>query len=83
MDLGFRGEVADVYHRYRRGCPGAVLDALGSVFDLTGQDVVVGLGCGTGQLTLPMAARVRAVVGVDPEPGMLQVRATERWPPWE
>ena len=72
VDLGFRGEVADFYHRYRHGYPGAVLDALAGAFGLTGQDVVVDLGCGTGQLTLPMAARVRAVVGVDPEPDMLQ-----------
>lgn len=71
MDLGFRGEVAEFYHRYRHGYPGAVLDALAGAFGLTGQDVVVDLGCGTGQLTLPMAARVRAVVGVDPEPDML------------
>jgi SAM-dependent methyltransferase len=72
VDLGFRGEVADFYHRYRHGYPSAVLDALVGAFGLTGQDVVVDLGCGTGQLTLPMAARVRAVVGVDPEPDMLQ-----------
>lgn len=72
MELGFSGEVADFYHRYRHGYPAAVLDALVSAFGLTGQDVVVDLGCGTGQLALPMAARVRAVVGVDPEPDMLQ-----------
>jgi SAM-dependent methyltransferase len=72
VDLGFRGEVADFYHRYRHGYPSAVLDALVGAFGLAGQDVVVDLGCGTGQLTLPMAARVRAVVGVDPEPDMLQ-----------
>ena len=72
MDLGFRGEVADLYHRYRHGYPGAVLDALADAFALTAQDAVVDLGCGTGQLTLPMAARVRAMVGVDPEPDMLQ-----------
>lgn len=71
MDLGFRGEVADLYHRYRRGYPPAVIDALVRAFGLGGDDVVVDLGCGTGQLTLPMAARVRAVVGVDPEPDML------------
>ncbi|MFV2102346.1 class I SAM-dependent methyltransferase [Micromonospora sp. LOL_024] len=29
------------------------------------------LGCGTGQLSLPLAARVGAVLGVDPEPDML------------
>jgi SAM-dependent methyltransferase len=72
MELGFSGEVADFYHRYRHGYPVAVLDALVGTFGLTGQDVVVDLGCGTGQLALPMAARVRAVVGVDPEPDMLQ-----------
>jgi SAM-dependent methyltransferase len=72
MELGFRGEVADFYHRYRHGYPVAALDALACAFGLTGQDVVVDLGCGTGQLALPLAARVRAVVGVDPEPDMLQ-----------
>lgn len=30
------------------------------------------LGCGTGQLTLPMAPRVRAVIGMDVEPAMLE-----------
>ncbi|WP_433533292.1 class I SAM-dependent methyltransferase [Micromonospora sp. CA-263727] len=71
MDLGFGGEVAEFYQRYRRGYPPAVFDALADAFALTPQDTVVDLGCGTGQLTLPIAARVRAVVGVDPEPDML------------
>jgi SAM-dependent methyltransferase len=72
MDLGFRGDVADYYHVYRHGYPPAVIDGLTSAFGLTPSDVVVDLGCGTGQLTLPLARRVRAVVGVDPEPDMLQ-----------
>jgi SAM-dependent methyltransferase len=72
VDLGFSGEVADLYHRYRHGYPDAVIDALAGTFELTGQDVVVDLGCGTGQLALSMARRVRAVVGVDPEPDMLR-----------
>jgi trans-aconitate methyltransferase len=71
MDLGFRGEIADLYHSYRRGYPPAVIDAVVDAFGLTSNDVVVDLGCGTGQLTLPIAGRVRAVVGVDPEPDML------------
>ncbi|ASO20981.1 SAM-dependent methyltransferase [Actinoalloteichus hoggarensis] len=70
-DLGFRGEVADYYQRYRRGYPDEVIDALTAVFGLTGDDVVLDLGCGTGQLTLPLAARVRSVIGMDPEPDML------------
>ncbi len=68
MDLGFGGEVADLYHGY----PAAVVDLLAEAFTLTEQDLVVDPGCGTGQLTLPVARRVRAVVGVDPEPDMLR-----------
>lgn len=71
MNLGFGGEVADFYHRYRRGYPPAAIDTLTGAFGLTGHDIVIDLGCGTGQLTLPIAAWVRAVVGVDPEPDML------------
>ena len=70
-DLGFGGEVAGFYHRYRRGYPSAVIDTLTGAFGLTSDDVVVDLGCGTGQLALPIASRVRAVAGVDPEPDML------------
>jgi ubiquinone/menaquinone biosynthesis C-methylase UbiE len=71
-DLGFRGEIADLYHRYRHGYPAAVLDVVTGILSLTNDDLAVDVGCGTGQLTLPMAARVRAVVGVDPERDMLQ-----------
>jgi SAM-dependent methyltransferase len=72
MSLGFGGEIPDLYHQYRRGYPPAVIDEVAGAFGLTGDDVVVDLGCGTGQLALPMAGRVRAVLGVDPEPGMLR-----------
>ena len=71
-DLGFRGEIADLYHRFRHGYPAAVLDAITGMFGLTADDVAVDMGCGTGQLTLPVAARVRAVIGADPAPDMLQ-----------
>jgi SAM-dependent methyltransferase len=71
VDLGFHGETVDFYHRYRRGYPPAAIDALVQAFELTGDDIVVDLGCGTGQLTLPVAGRVRAVVGIDPQPDML------------
>jgi tRNA/tmRNA/rRNA uracil-C5-methylase (TrmA/RlmC/RlmD family) len=33
----------------------------------TEDDIVVDPGCGTGQLTLPLAGRVRGVAGVDAE----------------
>jgi SAM-dependent methyltransferase len=71
VDLGFGGEVAGFYQRYRRGYPAKVIDGLVEAFGLTRDDVVVDLGCGTGQLALPLAERVRAVIGMDPEPDML------------
>jgi SAM-dependent methyltransferase len=69
--LGFGGEVARLYARYGRGYPPAVIDAIVDTFGLSRNDTVIDLGCGTGQLTVPLAARVLSVVGVDPEPDML------------
>lgn len=71
MSAGFSGEVAEFYARYRRGYDPAVVDWLAGTFSLHDQGVALDLGCGTGQLTIPMAARARAVIGMDPEPDML------------
>jgi trans-aconitate methyltransferase len=73
MRLGFSGEVVRYYHKYRRGYPTPVIDALAAALQLRPDEVVLDLGCGTGQLTLPLARRVRAVIGMDPEPDMLDV----------
>ncbi|MGV9610826.1 class I SAM-dependent methyltransferase [Nocardia xishanensis] len=40
-------------------------------FGLEGTGRLLDLGCGTGQLTLPLAQHASAAVGVDPEPEML------------
>jgi SAM-dependent methyltransferase len=60
MDLGFGGEVADLYHRYRHGYLSAAIDMLAETFGLNAQDMVIDVGCGTGQLTLPIAHRSSA-----------------------
>lgn len=73
MTVGFSGAVAEYYAEFRRGYPSEVFDALQEVFELSEADVVLDLGCGTGQLALPFASRVRSVVGVDPEPDMLRL----------
>ncbi|MFI7250357.1 class I SAM-dependent methyltransferase [Micromonospora chalcea] len=73
MATGFGGEVATYYARHRRGYPPEVLDALAAAFHLGADDTVVDLGCGTGQLSLPLADRVSTVVGIDPEPDMLAI----------
>jgi len=67
----FGGETSSYYARYRRGYPGSLIDALVQRLALTIADLVLDLGCGTGQLALPLAHRVRAVIGMDPEPDML------------
>ncbi|WP_042399385.1 class I SAM-dependent methyltransferase [Streptacidiphilus carbonis] len=72
MGTGFSGEVAEYYAKYRRGYPSELFDALQAEFAWTKEDAVLDLGCGTGQLAVPTAARVRAVVGIDPEPDMLR-----------
>ncbi|TDC78160.1 class I SAM-dependent methyltransferase [Streptomyces hainanensis] len=72
MTVSFGGEVAAHYAAFRRGYPAPVLDALADHVGLGADDVVLDLGCGTGQLAIPLAARARAVVGMDPEPEMLR-----------
>ncbi len=59
------------YARYRPGYPQAFVDDLVRQFHLDGTGRLLDLGCGTGQLTLPLAQHVADAVGMDPEPGML------------
>jgi ubiquinone/menaquinone biosynthesis C-methylase UbiE len=73
MTVGFSGAVAEYYAEFRPGYPLQVFDALEDAFGLSHADVVLDVGCGTGQLALPFASRVRAVIGVDPEPDMLRL----------
>jgi SAM-dependent methyltransferase len=49
-----------------------VIDGLVDALRLSTADTLVDLGCGTGQLTLPLARRVGRAIGVDPEPDMLR-----------
>ncbi|MEU0515999.1 methyltransferase domain-containing protein [Amycolatopsis sp. NPDC006125] len=71
----FAGDVASDYARFRRGYRAEVFDLLAAEFPL---GRVLDLGCGTGQLTVPMAARAGAVIGMDPSPDMLaHARAAE------
>ncbi|SIR94825.1 class I SAM-dependent methyltransferase [Micromonospora avicenniae] len=71
MGAGFSGDVATYYARHRLSYPPEVLDAIVGAYRLGPGDTVVELGCGTGQMSLPLASQVGTVVGVDPEPDML------------
>jgi SAM-dependent methyltransferase len=50
-----------------------VIDRLFTLLDLDERSRVLDLGCGTGQLTVPLAGRTRSVLGVDIEADMLRL----------
>lgn len=62
---------ASYYARSRAGYPDAFFRHIIARFALDGTQRLLDLGCGTGQLTLPLAASVAAAIGIDPEPEML------------
>ncbi len=76
-DGGLFAGTAWHYARYRPGYPPAFLDHLIQRLGLDGTGRLLDLGCGTGQLTLPLAAHVAEAVGMDLEPEMLTEAA--RW----
>ena len=59
------------YARYRPGYPEAFFRHIVAHFRLDGTQRLLDLGCGTGQLALPLAAQVREVIAMDPDPAML------------
>lgn len=65
------------YARYRPGYPDVFFADVVTRFRLDGTGRLLDLGCGTGQLTVPLAGHVTEALGVDPEPEML-VEAANR-----
>jgi SAM-dependent methyltransferase len=59
------------YARYRPGYPPSLFGYLVSRLHWTKNDVVLDVGCGTGQVCVPLATHVGTVVAVDPLRGML------------
>jgi ubiquinone/menaquinone biosynthesis C-methylase UbiE len=62
---------AEYYARHRPGYPQAFFDEVVRRLCLDGIGRLLDLGCGTGQLTIPLAGHVAEAVGMDPEPEML------------
>jgi SAM-dependent methyltransferase len=69
--MEFSGAVATAYAEHRRGYPPPVVDLLVDALCLPRDASVLDLGCGTGQLTVPLAGRYDRVIGADPSPDML------------
>lgn len=68
------------YAEHRPPYDQRAIDYLADRFDLGADARVLDLGCGTGQIAVPMAAHADRVVGLDPNAAMLEharTRATE------
>lgn len=65
------------YARFRPDYPSGLVDDVVAEFDLDGTGRLLDLGCGTGQLTVPLARHVAEAIGMDPEDDML-AEAAER-----
>jgi len=59
-------EVADLYDRYRPAPPSPVVEALINLTDIGPRTRVVEFGCGTGQLSVPLAATGAELTCVEP-----------------
>ncbi len=59
------------YARYRPGYPPEAIARLIQRFNLTSSTPVLDLGCGTGQIAIPLSARRIPVYAVDPDVEML------------
>jgi SAM-dependent methyltransferase len=71
VTAAFAGPTALHYRRYRRDVPEVLLDRLVEHVELPGDAIALDLGAGTGQVAVPLAARVGAVLAMEPEPDML------------
>jgi SAM-dependent methyltransferase len=60
------------YARYRPGYPAREVDRLADLVGLDRSSTVIDIGCGTGQLTIPLAERAGTVIAVDPLAEMLE-----------
>jgi SAM-dependent methyltransferase len=64
-------DTAYYYARYRPPYPAALFECLTSEFELDSQCSVLDLGCGTGQLALPLSLAAGAVWAMDPDADMI------------
>jgi len=66
----FKG-TAWYYARYRQSYPEPFFIHITERFHLDETGRLLDLGCGTGQLAIPLVKRFEQVIGMDPEPEML------------
>ncbi|MUG92074.1 methyltransferase domain-containing protein [Scytonema sp. UIC 10036] len=67
----FKG-TAKYYARYRPQYPNSLFKLLSEAFHLNGQGRLLDLGCGTGEIAIPLSDCFEEVVALDPQPEMLR-----------
>jgi ubiquinone/menaquinone biosynthesis C-methylase UbiE len=67
----FKG-TAQYYTKGRPDYPSVLFEHLKDRFNLDGTGRLLDLGCGTGQLAIPMAKYFKEVIAMDPEPEMIE-----------
>lgn len=63
---------AKYYAKYRPCYPQALLDEIVKTFKLDGRGKLLDLGCGTGELAIPLAKYFTSVKAIDPDKDMLE-----------
>ncbi len=71
QDRRFR-DTAGLYQQYRLDYPPRLIRRLAALLGLKPGDAVLDLGCGPGNLAIPLARMGMAVTAMDPEPQMLE-----------
>jgi 2-polyprenyl-3-methyl-5-hydroxy-6-metoxy-1,4-benzoquinol methylase len=66
-------DTASYYQRFRPPYPDAAIDLVVRPFAIGEGSHVIDLGCGTGQITIPLARRGADVCAIDPSAEMLAV----------
>jgi ubiquinone/menaquinone biosynthesis C-methylase UbiE len=72
---------AEYYAVYRPGWSNRMFEYVDNRFSFTDEDRVLDLGCGTGEIGIPLAGEVDEVVAMDPNPDMLahvEAKANDR-----
>lgn len=67
----FKG-TAKYYAKYRPKYPKEFFADVVKKFSLNGKDNLLDLGCGTGQLAIPLSPYFKKIIAMDPEPEMLK-----------
>jgi SAM-dependent methyltransferase len=75
-------EVAALYDEVRPGYSSETIDAIVALADLSPGSRILEIGCGTGQITLPLAARGYAITALEPGDALaaLAVRKCSPYP---